>query len=109
MQHRPRLLLSADIPCRRYQVCFGTLPLRGVISMIIKLLTPKAGAEVDKAEAYLKNAMSHVNEADKIGLSAIDADIKVLKSELNEKDENVKKRYRDIEDKLYDLIYKKQI
>jgi hypothetical protein len=69
----------------------------------------KAGAEIDKAEAYLKNAMSHVNEADKVGLSSIDADIKVLKSELNKKGENVKKRYRDIEDKLYDLIYKKQI
>ncbi len=67
----------------------------------------KAGAELDKAEAYLKNAISQVvDEATKSRLSVIDAEIKKLKSELNKKDENVKNRYRDIEDKLYDLIYK---
>jgi hypothetical protein len=66
----------------------------------------KTGAELDKADSYLKNAMSQVDEATKSRLSAIDAEIKELKSELNKKDENIKNRYRDIEEKLDDLIYK---
>jgi hypothetical protein len=68
--------------------------------------TRKAQAEIDKAEAYLKNAMSQSDEATKSRLSEIEKELNGLRSELNEKNETVRGRYRHIEEELSRLIRK---
>jgi cellobiose-specific phosphotransferase system component IIA len=66
----------------------------------------KAQAEIDKAEAYLKNALSRADEATKPRLSEIEKELNGLRSELNERNEKVTDRYRHIEEELSHLIRK---
>lgn len=67
----------------------------------------QANREIEAAEKNLSNALSGSDEQTKKQLSEINAELRVLRSESNKQSDAIRSRYRGIQDRLYQLIYKK--
>jgi hypothetical protein len=67
--------------------------------------THRAEIEINKADTYLKNAMSQEDETIKVRISSIEKKLMRLKSDLNKRDDSVRVSYDTIKKELNDIIY----